>query len=313
MADTRTNILTTSNAGFVLPTNIADGVWKKTQDTSVLARLAGQMPQKFGTTNVMTLTGTPRAELVGESVEKSPTGTKFGNKTVVPYKLQVTMRTSQEVQWADEDYQMGVFTELMNQCGIALGRALDLVGIHKINPLTGTVSANVSEGLVDCTNVATFGDKTNPDVAIENAAHSVIVAGYSPSGIAFDDTLSFALATQRDKNGVRIYPELGLGKDVTGFMGLNAAVGNTVSGAQELKTASDIRGIVGNFDAFKWGVQRDIKAHLITAGDPDGQGDLNRTNEVAIRAEIVYGIGIMDKDAFCLVKDETVEPVTSTE
>ena len=46
------------------------------------------------------------------------------------------------------------------------------------------------------------------------------------------------------------------------------------------------------------GVQRSIGAHLIEYGDPDGLGDLQRNNQIAIRAEIVYGIGIMDQNAF---------------
>ena len=61
------------------------------------------------------------------------------------------MRFSQEVQWTDEDVQIGVLQDLSENAGIALGRALDLVGIHKINPLTGTVSSLVTEGNIDST------------------------------------------------------------------------------------------------------------------------------------------------------------------
>jgi hypothetical protein len=82
---------------------------------------------------------------------------------------------------------------------------------------------------------------------------------------------------------------------------MNAAVSDTVSGKKELATAGKIIGFVGQFDAFRWGVQRDIRAHMIEFGDPDGLGDLQRLNQIAIRAEIVYGIGIMDIDAFAKV------------
>ena len=44
---------------------------------------------------------------------------------------------------------------------------------------------------------------------------------------------------------------------------------------------------------------------VIEYGDPDGLGDLQRQNQIAIRAEIVYGIGIMDQAAFTkIVKAE---------
>ena len=292
--------LITSN--FTLPQEVANGIWEKAQSESVLAKLSGAEPQKFGNTNVMVLTAAPKAELVGESAQKSPTPTTYGNKTVVPYKLQVTMRVSNEVQWADEDYQLGVLNDMRKNAGIALGRALDLVGIHKINPLTGTVASAVTEGITDTTNSATLAN-AKYDQAIEAAAGLVIADGYTPTGIAMDPTLSFGLGTQRDTQERKLYPEIGFGKNVSSFLGLDAAVGDTVSGKAEIPSASatNILGIVGQFDAFRWGIQRDIRAHLIEFGDPDGLGDLQRLNQVAIRAEIVYGIGIMDLNAFAKV------------
>lgn len=285
---------------FTLPTEVANGIWSKAQTESTIARLSGQEPQKFGKVNVMTLTAAPKAELVGESGEKSPTPTAYSSKTVTPYKLQVTMRTSEEVKWADEDYQLGVLADMEKNAGIALGRALDLVGYHKINPLTGTVSATVTEGVTDTTNSATLA-AGKYDAAVEAAAGLVIADGYTPSGIAMDPTFSYGLGTQRDGDLRKLYPEIGFGQNVSAFEGLNAAVGDTVSASREAATATGILAIVGQFDAFRWGIQREIRAKLIEFGDPDGLGDLQRKNEVAIRAEIVYGIGIMDLDAFAKV------------
>lgn len=287
---------------FTLPQEVAEGIWKKAQTTSTIARLSGAKPQKFGKTNVMTLTAPPKAELVGEAAEKSPTPTTYGNKTVTPLKLQVTMRASNEVLWADEDDQLGILMDMFENGGVALGRALDLVGYHKVNPLTGSVSALVVEGVTDTTNSATLASGKY-DEAIEAAAGLVIADGYTPTGIAMDPTLSFGLGTQRDGEDRKLYPEVGLGANVSSFLGMNAAVGDTVSGKQEIPagSATNVLGIVGQFDAFRWGIQRDIAAHLIEYGDPDGLGDLQRLNQVAIRAEIVYGVGIMDLNAFAKV------------
>ena len=41
---------------------------------------------------------------------------------------------------------------------------------------------------------------------------------------------------------------------------------------------------------------------MIRYGDPDGNGDLQRNNQVAFRAEVVYGWGIADLSAFALIK-----------
>ena len=214
------------------------------------------------------------------------------------------MRFSQEVQWADEDVQIGVLQDLASNASIALGRALDLVGIHKINPLTGTVSSLVKEGLVDTKQSVQLAG-TKYDEAIEAAAGMIISSGYVPSGIAMDPTLSFGLSTMRDADGRKIYPEIRFGQNLTNFSGMTAAVSDTVSAKNEITPDTKLLGIVGQFDAFRWGVQRSIGAHLIEYGDPDGLGDLQRQNQIAIRAEIVYGIGIMDQAAFTkIVKAE---------
>lgn len=285
---------------FEIPSAISTGIFEKAQKGSTLAQLSGARPQKFGKQQVWTLTAPPKAEIVGEGAEKSPTPTTYGTKTINPFKLQVTMRFSQEVKWADEDIQIGVLQDLASNAGIALGRALDLVAIHKINPLTGTVSSLVKEGLADTTQSVTLSG-TKYDEAIEAAAGVIISAGYTPGGIAMDPALSFGLSTMRDANGRKIYPEIGFGQNVTNFSGMNAAVSDTVSAKNEIATPSKLLGIVGQFNAFRWGVQRSIGAHLIEYGDPDGLGDLQRQNQIAIRAEIVYGIGIMDSKAFAKI------------
>ena len=163
--------------------------------------------------------------------------------------------------------------------------------------MTGTVSELVKEGLIDTTQSATLTD-AKYDQAIEAAAGTIISSGYSPTGIAMDPTLSFGLSTMRDANGRKIYPEIGFGQELSNFEGMTAAVSDTISAKNEISAASNLIGIVGQFDAFRWGVQRSIGAHLIEYGDPDGLGDLQRLNQLAIRAEIVYGIGIMDMKAF---------------
>lgn len=285
---------------FEIPAEISTGIFEKAQKGSTLAQLSGARPQKFGKQQVWVLTAPPKAELVGEAGQKSPTPTTYAAKTVNPYKLQVTMRFSQEVKWADEDVQIGVLQDLAANAGIALGRSLDLVGIHKINPLTGEVSSLVKEGIIDTTQKVELTD-TKYDEAIEAAAGVIISSGYTPTGIAMDPTLSFGLSTMRDANGRKIYPEIGFGQSIVNFSGMQAAVSDTVSAKNEVTTATNLLGIVGQFDAFRWGVQKSISAHLIEYGDPDGLGDLQRQNQIAIRVEIVYGIGIMDQKAFAKI------------
>lgn len=297
-----------ATSGITLPKNIADGMFKKAQTGSAIAALSGQEPQKFGEVTYMTLTGRPKAELVAEGANKADTNATFGTKIATPHKFQVTMRFNEEVQWADEDYQLGVLQTLADEGGLALSRALDLGGFHGINPLPGTVAASIVAGdrIGSSTNQVelTTGTLTTPDLVIEQAAGLVIADGYIPNGIAFDPTYSWTVATARYSDGRKKYPELGFGASITSFEGLPAFSSSTVSGVPEAAAATGVKAIIGQWDAFRWGVQKDIPVEVIRYGDPDGLGDLKRKNQIALRAEIVYGWAIMDLDAFALVVDK---------
>jgi len=301
---------------FSLPKHMVPGVWQKAQGQSVLARLSAAEPQEFGEQQYMTLTAPPRGEVVGEGAQKAESTATFAPVTAIPRKVQVTQRFNQEVKWADDSRQLGVLQTMADLSGVALGRALDLIGIHGINPRTGAALSGSPAKITDTTNVVelTTGTLATPDLAIEAAVGLVLADSLSPDGVALDNSYAFTLATQRDSQGRKLYPELGFGADATAFSGLKAAVSDTVRGDPEAVTPTtgayastnpNVKAIVGDFSAFRWGVQVNIPLELIEFGDPDGLGDLKRQNQIAIRAEVVYGIGIMSLDAFAQVKDGT--------
>lgn len=296
-----------ATSGITLPKNIAEGMFKKAQGGSAIAALSGAEPQQFGEVTYMTLTGRPKAELVAEGGDKADTNATFGTKIATPHKFQVTMRFNQEVQWADEAYQIGVLRTLADEGGLALSRALDLGGFHGINPRTGSVAASIVAGdrIATTTNAVELTTATlaTPDIVIEQAAGLVIADGYVPNGIAFDPRYSWTVATARYADGRKKYPELGFGADITSFEGLKAYSTSTVSGLPEAAD-TNVKAIVGQWDAFRWGVQKDIPIEVIQYGDPDGLGDLKRKNQIALRAEIVYGWAVMDLDAFAVVVDK---------
>ena len=270
-----------------LPRNIADGLVKKAQTTSVLAKLSGAEAQRFGNHDIITLNGTPKAEFVAEGADKGSTTASYGVVTATPKKAQVTMRFNQEVQWADQDYQLGIFNELAAEGAIALSRALDLGAIHAINPLTGTAIAGWTNKLAATTNSVTAG--ADAELDIEAAIGLLMATADTPTGIAFDTSYAWELATLRFPDGRKKFPDMSLTGEVGAFAGLQAATGNTVSARPEAAD-SKIRVLVGDFQrGFRWGVQRQLPIELIQFGDPDGQGDLKRKNQIALRLEIVYG------------------------
>jgi HK97 family phage major capsid protein len=301
---------TLASSGLSLPNHLATGLWSKVQTGSTVAKLSGQEPMMFGTTTLMTFTGKPKGEVVAEGANKSQSQPTLGTKTVTPRKVQVTMRFNEEVQWADEDYQTGVLSALRDSAGEALARALDLIVYHAINPLTGAALSGSPAKVLDTTNTVEV-NTANADADIDSAVALAIASGYyMPNGIAFDPSFAYKLATTRDTQGRKLYPELGTGLGATNFLGMNAAVSTTVSapeatisGGAYATTNPNVKAIIGDFTAIRWGVQREVPIEVIRFGDPDGNGDLKRANQIALRAEVVYGTAIMDAQAFAVIKD----------
>jgi HK97 family phage major capsid protein len=284
--------------------NYTGKAWSKNIRGGVLASLAPQDPQlKVGSTDHFTFTATPKAELVGEGANKSSADGTPGKVTAKTYKVQITYRFSQELMWADEDYQAGVVDGLVANVATALSRALDLIAIHGINPATGDVSGQVSNYFTKSGNdvhvVTATGDA---QADLESAAADLQGSGYTATGIGFDPVFAGQLARTKDENNRPLYPELGLGFNFNSFQGLQAASSDTVSGRQELDAEDvTVKALMGDFRAFQWGVAREVPLETIEYGDPDGAGDLKRTNEIAIRAEAVLGYAIFDGAAFALI------------
>lgn len=286
-----------ADAKVLLPRNIADGLITKTQTTSTVAKLSGSEPQKFGEVEYLTFDTFPRAEFVEEGADKASTSGGFGSVTAKPRKAQVTMRFNQEVQWLDEDYQLDVLSQLSQKGSEALSRALDLGLYHRIQPLTGEVITGWDNYLTATSKSVTNEGELDQDI---RSAVGLLVNDESepitPTGLALDPSTVWDLGNLQtklangDPSGVQRYPSLGLGTDVQSFLGLNTAVGNTVSGRPEASAATGVKGIVGDFtNGVRWGIQRNLPVELIRYGDPDGQGDLKRKNQIALRLEIVFG------------------------
>ena len=272
-----------------LPRNIADGLVKEARGGSTVAALSTREPQRFGETDIITFNDFPRAEFVGEGADKGSTTAGFGVVTAKPHKAQVTMRFNEEVQWADEEYQLGVLSEVADAGGIALARALDLGLYYRINPLTGTVITGWDNYLNATTKRVETG--AAPDLDVEAAVGLLLNTNKAVNGIAFDPTYAWTLSTARFSDGRKKFPELGFGTSISNFEGIAASVSDTTSARPESSTTGNkTKAIVGDFrSGIRWGVQREIPVELIKFGDPDGQGDLKRKNQIAIRLEIVYG------------------------
>lgn len=287
----------------------AKGVFQKNIQEGTIPRLVDEAPEKLlvGKTDVITLTGTPKAELVGESQEKSPTPRGTDKVTVRTYKVQYTERFSDEVLMQDEDAQLGLVEAYVAGLLKALSRAIDLVGYHGINPLTGEVAAQATNYVDE--SATRVSDASAAD-AIDLAVDVLFGRSSSPNGIAIDPQFLGQLRKEKNNDGSKKFPNVGYGIELGDLDGLRSAVSNTVSGSEEMaaEDANDLA-IIGDFNnSIKFSIVRMVPVELIEHGDPDGQGDLKRHNEVALRGEAYFAVAVLDPEAFVVIaKDGTIE------
>ena len=288
----------TNTTNIKLPVEIAKDLVSKVADTSVIQTLSASSPAIFANRASILFTQDPEAEIVGESTQHSSqtVGLKPVDHTIK--KLSVTVRFSNEVQWADEDSQLQIVDAIVDKSAAALGRGLDYLVFHALNPATGMAAT----GLTALTAGATAVTATTDPAADLDALADAVDPGYSISGIGLSKAYASSLRKVRVKNtGLRMFPEIPINLNTGVVDGLAAATSNTVSGTLA-KTATKVLAVMGDFNLIKWGIVRDINIETIETGDPDGLGDLKRLGQVAYRAEVVYSYAVIDPKGFAVLK-----------
>ena len=297
-------VLTTGD--LTIPNQILDPWLGKVQSGSTVAVLSDSIPMQFGVGQSMTF-DIGEAEYVAEAANKGASTVTPTVKTVNPFKFHKTVRWTEEVMWADEDVQLGVVAQILALIQPALSRALDYGVFHEINPTGGAVVSAMNGGLKDTTNsVESLGGA--PYIELDAADELVLADSNVPRDIALDPTFAAACSTLRGTSSEqKLYPNFRLTQAVSELDGHRASVNKTVGAVGVAAVPTTVKAFVGDFSAIRWGIQRAIGLEVIKYGDPDGQGDLKRNNQVAFRAEVVYGWGIADLTAFAKIVDANVD------
>jgi hypothetical protein len=285
-----------------LPNNLIDPWLGKVRDGSTVASLSGALPMKFGTAQAMVF-DIGEAEYVGEGANKGGSTATPTTQTVKPFKFHKTVRWSDEVKYADEDYQLGVVQQILGEIQPSLSRALDYGVFHAINPTGGAAVAAMTQKLSAATARVEVA-AAKPYTYLDAADTLVLANGYVPRDIALDPSWAAAFSTARGTNSEqKLYPNFTLSTEVSELDGHRASVSKTVGAVGVAAAATTVKAFVGDFSGIRWGVQREIGLEMIEYGDPDGGGDLKRNNQVAFRAEVIYGWGIADLAAFAKIVD----------
>jgi len=292
-----------ATGSLTIPKQKLDPWLGKIKNGSAVATLSTPTPMTYGEGESWTF-DIGEAEYVAEGGDKGASTITPTSKTVKPFKFHKTLRMNEEVLWADEDRQLEVVDEILDLIQPALSRALDFGVFHEINPTGGAVVAAMNGGLTDTTNLVEYVAANKPYVSLDAADALVLADGYVPRDIAASPAYASLFSALRGTNSEqKLYPNFTLGTEVSELDGHRASVSNTVSATSVLAVDTHVLAFVGNFDAIRWGVQKSIGLEVIKYGDPDGGGDLKRKNQVAFRAEVVYGWGIADLNAFAKIHD----------
>lgn len=300
MADnTFTSASFKGNGAFVIPPTQLGKIEDSVKSGSVLAALSPERPTLFGDVTAVRMTRKPRAQILAEREQKVSDKAEWDSIVASPVKFQTTVRMTAEVKWLDEDHKLQIVSDLVDGIGDSMSRAVDLIGLHGINPITGARATSVTSYLNQTTQRVTAGNPAKPDAELE-AAVGALVDKFSPSGLALDSRYAFQYATQRFPDGRQVHPEAGFGQGLSTIAGMTSVTSNVVSGQPEAADTK-LRALVGDWSQVRWGFQRRIPVEVIEYGDPDGNGDLKGHNEVAYRAEGVIYVAIFDKDGFAAV------------
>ena len=294
-------------SGVVLPRSVATVVTGKAKDTSTIATLSPSKPEIFNDETYLVFTGNSEAEVVAEGAAKD-----YYEQTTAPVvakrvTIQTTTRVSKQLKWADEDDQLKIIDAIQEDQALALGRALDYVVYHAINPKTGQAlngftPLTAMSGVNDVYLGATAKAATDAQLiaAFDNMAEEVNET-YDINGFALSKAYANALRRIRTKDRMqRLYPNVPLNLKVGEFEGVNAACSSTVNGGLAV-TPTNVLAIMGDYSLIKWGMVRDMMAEVIEFGDPDGQGDLKRYNQIAYRTEAVLGYAVVNPAAFSIL------------
>ena len=291
--------ITTSD--FFVPKFYVPTIVEKIAQNSVIATLTTSKPQLYTDESHVIMNTKPLAQYVGEGEAKGSTKPGLTEVKKKIFKLQTTVRLSDESKWADEDSQTYYLDQIFDTMTESIAQGIDYGMIHGWNPAGAGTTTNLLEIAIanNATQVTATG---NHQADLDSLPDSVIEKLYRVNGVALDPMYANELRKLRiEATGAKVYPELGLTLDPGTLDGLRAVVGESVGGA-ELGVSTGVKAIMGNWDAIQWGVVRNIGLKPIEYGDPDGNGDLQQKNEIAYRVELVYAVTIIDPKAFAVLK-----------
>lgn len=291
---------TVTKANTLFKPELVQDMFNKVKGHSALAKLCGMMPMPFAGTETFVFTMDGEAAIVGEGAQKPAGEADITPVTIKPIKYIYQHRVTDEFVNLSEEKQIPYLRQFSDGFAKKIARAFDISAIHGLNPADKQASSIVGDNCFAKAVTQTItADAKKPDDLIDEAAKLIVDSDGIINGIAMTPAFGAEIGSMKtaDSN-LPIYPEFRFGANPAAFCGIPSDVNSTVA-----FSSSDINAIVGDFkESFRWGYAENIPLEIIHYGDPDGLGDLKRTNQIVLRAEAFIGWGILDPKSFALIK-----------
>lgn len=293
--------MSTIKQGTNFPTQLVTEMYSKVRGKSSIAKMISSAPIAFNGNTEFTFSMDNKLAIVGESAQKPAGDATITPVVIRPIKVVYQSRVSDEFIYASEEAKLEYLSAFTDGFAKRVAEGMDEMIMHGVNPKDGNASAVIGNNHLDyaitnyssAANVITYGhDSSAADTNIDEALAKVD----GPNGIIMGKTIRAAVAAL-NISGARKYPEFAWGATPSTLGGMNLDSNKTVE-----SNSAAARAYVGNWAALKWGFAKEIPLEVIQFGDPDGAGDLKRTNEVCLRSEAYIGWGILDASAFAMVK-----------
>ena len=288
--------------GSNFPVELVKEMFSKVQGHSAIARLANQIPIAFSGNEIMTFSLDGEVELVAEGAAKGASTASVAPVTIQPVKVVYQARVSDEFIRCAEEKQLEYLRAFSDGFVKKIARGIDIMAFHGLEPKSNATSSIIGTNCLDrAVGVGTEAYTSGSEEADITGAIADI-GEYPCTGIAMSPAFATALSATTYAGGVKPYDAFMWGGNPGEIRGIRCDVNSTVAVAAS--TAVNHYAYVGDFEnAFKWGYAERVPLEIIRYGDPDGQGDLKRYNQVLLRAEAFIGWGILDPTAFSRVGD----------
>lgn len=284
-----------TSTGF--PAELVKEVFTGAQGHSSIAKLAAQTPIAFSGTDIMTFSFDGEVNLVAEGAAKGSHENGNAPISIVPLKIEYGARVSDEFVKCSDEKKLEYLKTFKEGFSKKVGRGLDIMVMHGVNPKTSTAAASIGTNSFDTnTDVTSITyDSTDPEGNVESVVQSI--GDYDLNGIAMSKVMAKSLADLK-VNGVKQYPELSWGANPESINGVPSDINTTVSKVTgKYAYAGDFK------NAFKWGYAEKVDLEVIEYGDPDNTGaDLKGHNQVYLRTEAWIGWAILDGAAFARIE-----------